>query len=204
MKAVILAAGYATRLYPMTRYKPKALLTISGKAIIDFICDEIDTIGDIDGIIVISNHRYIGDFTRWASGRTGKQTEERASKKTGSKKIKILVVDDTRAAREIVVYNFRRKGCTVFTAASGEEALPIIIGQKPEVLLVDMRLPGISGAELVRLVREFNKTVKVIMMSGTNVFVQSDPQLKRLNISGFARKPIDVFELEGLIKEEKK
>ena len=78
MKAIILAAGYATRLYPLTKNRPKALLTISGKAIIDYICDEIDTIDAIDEIIVVSNHKFINNFLRWAD------------KRTGAKKIKLL------------------------------------------------------------------------------------------------------------------
>lgn len=73
MKAIILAAGYATRLYPLTKNRPKALLTINGKSIIDYICNEIDTIDVIDEIIIISNHKFVDNFTRWASKRTGKK-----------------------------------------------------------------------------------------------------------------------------------
>lgn len=73
MKAIILAAGYATRLYPLTINRPKALLTINGKPIIDYICDEIDTIDDIDEILVVSNHRFIGNFLRWAKKRSGEK-----------------------------------------------------------------------------------------------------------------------------------
>lgn len=72
MKAIILAAGYATRLYPLTTNRPKALLTINGKPIIDYICDEIDTIDGIDEILVVSNHRFIGNFSHWAKKRSGK------------------------------------------------------------------------------------------------------------------------------------
>lgn len=73
MKAIILAAGYATRLYPLTINRPKALLTINGKPIIDYICDEIDTIDDIDEILVVSNHKFIGNFLRWTKKRSGKK-----------------------------------------------------------------------------------------------------------------------------------
>jgi len=48
MKAIILAAGYATRLYPLTINTPKPLLEINGKPILDYICDEIESISDID------------------------------------------------------------------------------------------------------------------------------------------------------------
>lgn len=73
MKAIILAAGYATRLYPLTINRPKALITINGKPIIDYICDEIDTIDTIDEILVVSNHKFINNFLRWATKRAGKK-----------------------------------------------------------------------------------------------------------------------------------
>ena len=67
MKAIILAAGYATRLYPLTLTKPKALLKIQGKAIIDYILAQINTVSDIDETIIISNHKFADQFTQWAA-----------------------------------------------------------------------------------------------------------------------------------------
>jgi len=69
MKAIILAAGYATRLYPLTIDKPKALLPIAGKPIIDYIVDQIETIGEIDELVVVSNHKFYPHFTNWANER---------------------------------------------------------------------------------------------------------------------------------------
>ena len=69
MKAIILAAGYATRLYPLTIDKPKALLPIAGKPIIDYIVDQIETIGEIDELVVVSNHKFYPHFTEWANER---------------------------------------------------------------------------------------------------------------------------------------
>ncbi len=72
MKAVILAAGYATRLYPMTLDTPKALLTIGKKPILDYIVDEINTVEDVDKIYIVSNHRFADDFLKWAEKRNNK------------------------------------------------------------------------------------------------------------------------------------
>ena len=66
MKAIILVAGYATRLYPLTLNTPKALLEINGKAIIDYIVDEINTIDEIDTIYVVTNHKFAEHFGNWA------------------------------------------------------------------------------------------------------------------------------------------
>lgn len=65
MKAIILAAGYATRLYPLTKDMPKALLPVCGKPIIDYIVDEINTLDDVDSIFVISNDVFYKQFLDW-------------------------------------------------------------------------------------------------------------------------------------------
>ncbi len=67
MKCLILAAGYATRLYPLTENFPKPLLKVGGKAILDWLVDDI---GDAaDAYIVVSNHKFAGHFRDWAAGR---------------------------------------------------------------------------------------------------------------------------------------
>jgi len=66
MKCLILAAGYATRLYPLTENFPKPLLEVAGKTILDWLVDDIDTLGTIDEYVVISNHRFANHFETWA------------------------------------------------------------------------------------------------------------------------------------------
>lgn len=78
MKCLILAAGYATRLYPLTENFPKPLLTVGEKTILDWLIDDIDTSGEVDEYVVISNHKYAHHFEAWAK----------------SKAQKIVVVDD--------------------------------------------------------------------------------------------------------------
>ena len=68
MHAIILAAGYATRLYPLTLDRPKALLEIGGKPIIDYICGEIGTLPAISRTIIVSNDKFYPEFRAWASG----------------------------------------------------------------------------------------------------------------------------------------
>ncbi len=67
MKCLILAAGYATRLYPLTENFPKPLLEVKGKPILDWL---IEDIGDAaEEFIVISNHKFAGQFNHWAENR---------------------------------------------------------------------------------------------------------------------------------------
>ena len=74
MKCLILAAGYATRLYPLTENFPKPLLKVQEKTILDWLVDDLDGAGVIDEFIVISNHRYATHFENWAAGKTQKVT----------------------------------------------------------------------------------------------------------------------------------
>ena len=69
MKCLILAAGYATRLYPLTENFPKPLLAVREKTILDWLVDDIDTAGEVDEYVVISNHKYAHHFRRWAETR---------------------------------------------------------------------------------------------------------------------------------------
>ena len=84
MKCLILAAGYATRLYPLTENFPKPLLKVGDKTILDWLVDDIDTAGLVDTYVVISNHKYAHHFENWAA----------------TKKQNIQVVDDGTSSNE--------------------------------------------------------------------------------------------------------
>lgn len=73
MKAIILVAGYATRLYPLTLNQPKALLPVAGKPIIDYIVDEINKVDAVDEIYVVSNHKFASHFDKWAASHLSKK-----------------------------------------------------------------------------------------------------------------------------------
>lgn len=67
MKVIILAAGYATRLYPLTLTQPKPLLPVAGKPMIDYVLDNLAPIGGIDRVYVVTNAKFAGHFERWAA-----------------------------------------------------------------------------------------------------------------------------------------
>lgn len=83
MKCLILAAGYATRLYPLTENFPKPLLEVQGKTILDWLLDDIETSNMVDEYIVISNHKFAVHFENWAKGKE-----------------KITIVDDGTSSNE--------------------------------------------------------------------------------------------------------
>ena len=84
MKCLILAAGYATRLYPLTENFPKPLLTVGDKTILDWLLEDIDTAGVVDEYAVISNHKFASHFHAWAENH----------------KLPVTVVDDGTSSNE--------------------------------------------------------------------------------------------------------
>src|SRR5258708_16456717 len=66
MKVVILAAGYATRLYPLTLTQPKPLLLVAGKPMIEYVLDNLAPIGGLDRIYVVTNAKFADHFQKWA------------------------------------------------------------------------------------------------------------------------------------------
>ena len=69
MKLIILAAGYATRLYPLTLNQPKPLLEVAGKPMLEHVIDNLSTIDGIDQAYIVTNAKFAGHFTRWAEER---------------------------------------------------------------------------------------------------------------------------------------
>ena len=69
MKCLILAAGYATRLYPLTENFPKPLLKVGEKSILDWLVDDLVETPDIDEFVVISNHKFATHFEEWKNSK---------------------------------------------------------------------------------------------------------------------------------------
>src|SRR5256714_6614941 len=68
MKVIILAAGYATRLYPLTLTQPKPRLPVAGQPMIEYVLDNLAPIGGLDRIYVVTNAKFAAHFQRWADG----------------------------------------------------------------------------------------------------------------------------------------
>src|SRR5437868_557498 len=66
MNALILAAGYATRLYPLTLNKAKPLLQVGGKPIIEWLTDHLVELDGLDTIFIVTNAKFANDFQSWA------------------------------------------------------------------------------------------------------------------------------------------
>ncbi len=94
MNCVILAAGYATRLYPLTENFPKPLLKVGEKTIVDWLIDDLDRLGKIEKFVVVSNAKFAKHFYQWR--------DDKAAGKDGlvPTKAKIEVLDDGSTTNE--------------------------------------------------------------------------------------------------------
>ena len=88
MKCLILAAGYATRLYPLTENFPKPLLKVGEKSILDWLVDDLVDTTDIDEFVVISNHKFAQHFENWKN------------EKVRTRPYEITVIDDGTSTNE--------------------------------------------------------------------------------------------------------
>lgn len=86
MKAIVLVAGYASRLYPLTENTPKALLTLNNVTLLDYLMRKVEEIEDIDEVVLVSNHKFYNNFVEWKSGYNGNK--------------KITVLDDGTSTNE--------------------------------------------------------------------------------------------------------
>ncbi len=113
---------------------------------------------------------------------------------------KILIVDDEPDILDLAKITLLSGGYEVLTAASWEQALPIIVGEKPELILLDVVLPGVSGLEICRRLKRDPQTrgIKVILFTalGTEVDMMLE---KKDKADGYLTKPFSNKDILGLV-----
>ena len=100
MKAVILCAGYATRLYPLTLNKPKALLSIGGKPLLTYTIKKLEVIDEIDEIFVVTNNKFYSDFVNWKDSLKTTKKVKVINNNTDSEEIRLGIFGDLVLALE--------------------------------------------------------------------------------------------------------
>ena len=98
MHAIVLAAGYATRLYPLTKDKPKPLLDVAGKPIIEHIMEKLVQISDLDKIFIVTNDRFEKHFSEWLKNFDAKKPVEIINDGTSSNEDRLGALGDIHFA----------------------------------------------------------------------------------------------------------
>jgi len=112
--------------------------------------------------------------------------------------IKILVVEDEAEICEFLGNFFKKRGHAVFAVTNPLEALPVVEKERPQIILLDIIMPNMSGLELLEKIRAKDKDAKIIMVS-----VADEPpnveEARRLGADDFVKKPFDVDYLEEVV-----
>ena len=113
---------------------------------------------------------------------------------------RLLIVDDEADVREFAANLFRKRKIDVDTAANGKEALEKIEKAKPELILLDIKMEGMDGIEILERVKQIDQNIKVIMVTGKKG--DEDEAFTRCKNSGaldYIHKPLVLDELERVV-----
>ncbi|MGE4578167.1 MAG: sigma-54-dependent transcriptional regulator [Desulfuromonadales bacterium] len=116
------------------------------------------------------------------------------------RKYKILVVDDEHLIRWSLEQNLRKQGYDVGTAASGEEAIKAVQEEAPDLILLDIQLPGINGLDVLQKVKEIDDEIIVIMVTALGV-LETAVQAMRMGAFDYVNKPFNLDELAIVINK---
>ncbi|WP_067624466.1 response regulator [Alicyclobacillus acidiphilus] len=114
---------------------------------------------------------------------------------------KVLVVDDQFGIRVLLQEVLQREGYEVFQAPNGETALEIVQRDDPDLILLDMKIPGMDGLEILRNIRKLDVDTKVIMMTAYGELDLIHEAMEMGAIAHFT-KPFDIDELRKAVKEQ--
>ncbi len=113
--------------------------------------------------------------------------------------LKLLLVDDEDDFRRATSKTLNRRGFSVTEAANGEEALEAIRRECPDIVLLDLKMPGMSGIETLQHIREIEASLPVIILTGHGDFEAAMASIK-LEVVDFLQKPVDVDQLGRRIR----
>ena len=114
---------------------------------------------------------------------------------------KVLVVDDEEPVRDLLNDLLKREDCKVTVCASGEEGLELIKKDVFDVVLLDIKLPGISGLEVLKNIRDTNKGLPVIMITGFGYNEDLICKSKEFGCSGYIGKNMPVAQIITTFKQ---
>jgi len=139
MKALILAAGYATRLYPLTLDKPKPLLKVGSKTITDRLMENIDRVKDIDEAYIVTNNKFASHFDQWAKASAYKKPIRVINDRTLTNETRLgaigdmeLVVKEAAISDDLIVlggdnlFEFELSSFVDFAKSKGASAVALL------------------------------------------------------------------------------
>lgn len=116
-------------------------------------------------------------------------------------KKRLLIVDDQHGIRILLSELFIKEGYETRAAATGEEALEIVKNEKIDLILLDIKIPGMDGIDILKRINKMNKDVKVIMMTAYGELNLLGEAMEKGAVAYFL-KPFDIDEIRKAVKKE--
>ena len=117
-----------------------------------------------------------------------------------NKDIKVLLVDDEEAFVNTLAQRLKMRELNVNTVYDGEQALAKVKSEEPDVMVLDLKMPGLHGMEVLKEIRKAYPNMQVIILTGHGT-EKDEEEARRLGGFDFLRKPADIETLVGKIKE---
>lgn len=114
---------------------------------------------------------------------------------------KVLIVDDQNGIRILLMEVFSSEGYKTYQAANGKLALEIVRNESPDLVLLDMKIPGMDGLEILRHIKEVNPEIKVIMMTAYGELDMIN-QATELGALMHFTKPFDIDEIRLAVNKQ--
>ncbi len=115
------------------------------------------------------------------------------------KKVKVLLVDDEKEFVETLASRLQMRDVEANTVLNGEQALSALEEEEPDVIVLDLRMPGMDGIEVLKKVKESYPNVEIIMLTGHGS--EKDEEIARsLGVFNYMKKPVDLKKLMSQIK----
>ena len=112
----------------------------------------------------------------------------------------ILIVDDEKDFCTVLSDSLSQDRYRVFTALDGKMALQLAKKEKPDLMLLDIKMPGMDGIEVLRKIKKMKKEIAVIMFTAYGTLETARKAMK-LGAYDYVTKPVDLFLLKSLVKE---
>lgn len=114
--------------------------------------------------------------------------------------IKILIIDDDHSIRETLEMFLREKGYDVATSEDGEKGLASVQRERPDIVILDIRLPGMDGLEVLRRIKEKEEGIHIIMITAYHD-TETTKHAMKLGAYEYIHKPLDADEFEIAIEK---
>ncbi|MBP0725031.1 response regulator [Bacillus sp. RG28] len=113
---------------------------------------------------------------------------------------KLLIVDDQYGIRLLLHEIFKKEGYEVYQAANGFQAIDIVTNDRPDLVVLDMKIPGMDGIEILKRIKEIDQNIKVILMTAYGE-LDIIEEAKKLGALRYFAKPFDIDEIKTVVRE---